>query len=264
MLVPKEADGVLVNGAPLSAPIELDDILTFQYKGKLFYLIGSQEMLERAQAIDISKWLVFFAETGKIEDEVAFPRIKNSVYKRGLNGVGLAICPKNFEYGFLFSQVFGDGIADENAALVAPNLSESTVAATCPLCWLKFDVGDALSIAVHESLRGDPVLGPDEMLRFLPTVFNNDGTPEGIDPEHVIAKMEGCAHVVNVHHLHIWAMSTTANALTAHVVIDDLGAMEQAKAGIKAALMAEGIAHSTLEMETADCHCADHDTQYGG
>ena len=76
--------------------------------------------------------------------------------------------------------------------------------------------------------------------------------------------MEGCAHVVNVHHLHIWAMSTTANALTAHVVIDDLGAMEQAKAGIKAALMAEGIAHSTLEMETADCHCADHDTQYGG
>lgn len=91
-----------------------------------------------------------------------------------------------------------------------------------------------------------------------------DGTPEGIDPEHVIAKMEGCAHVVNVHHLHIWAMSTTANALTAHVVIDDLGAMEQAKAGIKAALMAEGIAHSTLEMETADCHCADHDTQYGG
>lgn len=192
MLVPKEADGVLVNGAPLSVPIELDDILTFQYKGKLFYLIGSQEMLERAQAIDISKWLVFFAETGKIEDEVAFPRIKNSVYKRGLNGVGLAICPKNFEYGFLFSQVFGDGIADENAALVAPNLSESTVAATCPLCWLKFDVGDALSIAVHESLRGDPVLGPDEMLRFLPTVFNNDGIP--LDPAGMPAPDIACPH----------------------------------------------------------------------
>ncbi len=91
-----------------------------------------------------------------------------------------------------------------------------------------------------------------------------DGTPEGIDTDRVIARMEACAHVDNVHHVHIWAMSTTTNALTAHVVIDNLEAMEQAKADIKAALEAEGISHSTLEMETAACHCADHDMQYGG
>ena len=79
----------------------------------------------------------------------------------------------------------------------------------------------------------------------------------------VRAAMEACPHVSGVHHLHIWAMSTTANALTAHVVIDSLDSMEQAKAAVKAALAAEGIAHSTLEMETEDCHCADLGLRYG-
>ncbi len=91
-----------------------------------------------------------------------------------------------------------------------------------------------------------------------------DGTPEGIDPDRVVARMMACDHVVNVHHVHIWAVSTTINALTAHVVIDELAVMEQAKAAIKATLAAEGIAHSTLEMETTAIHCADHDIQYGG
>ena len=31
-------------------------------------------------------------------------------------------------------------------------------------------------------------------------------------------------HVSDVHHLHIWAISTTDNALTAHIVIDSLDA----------------------------------------
>src|SRR5881394_1190757 len=30
---------------------------------------------------------------------------------------------------------------------------------TCPVCWLRFDTGDVMHIAVHDSLRGDPVLG---------------------------------------------------------------------------------------------------------
>lgn len=91
-----------------------------------------------------------------------------------------------------------------------------------------------------------------------------DGTPRGIDPDGVVAAMEGCAHVENVHHVHIWAMSTTVNALTAHVVIDDTALMEQAKADIKARLAALGIAHSTLEMETRGSRCADHDHTYVG
>jgi hypothetical protein len=46
---------------------------------------------------------------------------------------------------------------------------------TCPVCWLRFDTGDIMHIAVHDSLRGDPVLGEDAQQRFLATRFNNSG-----------------------------------------------------------------------------------------
>lgn len=45
----------------------------------------------------------------------------------------------------------------------------------CPVCWLKFDPGDVMHIAVHESLRGDPILGEDAPQRFFATHFNDRG-----------------------------------------------------------------------------------------
>ena len=168
---------VRVNGMELASPTDIDSVATLQVGERLFYLISDPETLERAKRMDVSKWLVFYAESGRIEDEVPFARIRSSVTGRGLSGVGIAICPSNFEIGFMFTAVFG-GADDKNGALqTVPMLSESAEAVTCPMCWLKFDLGDAMSIAVHESLRGDPLLGPDEMMRFLPTVFNDDGVP---------------------------------------------------------------------------------------
>ena len=49
-----------------------------------------------------------------------------------------------------------------------------------------------------------------------------DGVPEGIDVGRVEAEMTSVEGVRAVHHIHIWAMSTTENALTAHVVLEDL------------------------------------------
>ena len=46
---------------------------------------------------------------------------------------------------------------------------------TCPHCWEKFATGDTLWIARHEDLRGDALLGPEAMRRFLPTRFNVNG-----------------------------------------------------------------------------------------
>ncbi len=82
-----------------------------------------------------------------------------------------------------------------------------------------------------------------------------DGTPEGIEPEKIEKLIGETAHVTGVHHLHIWAISTTANALTAHVLIDDLNAMESVKHDIKHKLAHAGIGHSTLEFETSGCEC---------
>ena len=68
---------------------------------------------------------------------------------------------------------------------------------------------------------------------------------------------EGTPGVESVHHLHIWAISTTETALTAHVVISDLGGMENVKENLKRELSAKGIRHTTLEIETATSACRD-------
>lgn len=47
-----------------------------------------------------------------------------------------------------------------------------------------------------------------------------DGVPDGIDMSAVRQSLLGLAGVAAVHDLHVWAMSTTDNALTAHLVLD--------------------------------------------
>ncbi|TDU81828.1 hypothetical protein EI77_01138 [Prosthecobacter fusiformis] len=58
---------------------------------------------------------------------------------------------------------------------VAENVNSEYGEFTCPICWFKFDRGDAMNIAVHGSLRGDPILGEDRMQRFHATRFNDRG-----------------------------------------------------------------------------------------
>ncbi|MBR1889214.1 MAG: cation transporter [Alloprevotella sp.] len=86
-----------------------------------------------------------------------------------------------------------------------------------------------------------------------------DGTPEEIDPQVVRNTILNCEHILDVHHIHIWAISTTEVALTAHLVVDSLDEIERVKAEVKSSLLAAGIQHSTLELELPDAHCSDHD-----
>lgn len=77
-----------------------------------------------------------------------------------------------------------------------------------------------------------------------------DGVPAGTDigkVEEVIHAVEG---VKRVHHLHIWAISTTETALTAHISIDNIADMEHIKQEIKQELQQVGVQHATLEFET--------------
>jgi cobalt-zinc-cadmium efflux system protein len=48
-----------------------------------------------------------------------------------------------------------------------------------------------------------------------------DAVPKGIDPQAVSEYLAGMPGVESVHDLHIWAMSTTETALTAHLVKPD-------------------------------------------
>lgn len=82
-----------------------------------------------------------------------------------------------------------------------------------------------------------------------------DGVPEGIETEEVMQAMQDAAHVTDVHHLHIWAMSTTENALTAHVVIDDEHEASSVRKALKDTLREHGITHATIEIESGEGCC---------
>jgi cobalt-zinc-cadmium efflux system protein len=85
-----------------------------------------------------------------------------------------------------------------------------------------------------------------------------DAVPRDIDMDKLkagLAKMKG---ITGIHHIHVWALSTTTNALTAHIVIDEnLSAVEeqQLKEKIKHQLEHQNIQHATLETERGNLAC---------
>lgn len=65
--------------------------------------------------------------------------------------------------------------AARSPAAGAPSQAVSESKIVCPHCWREFDLSEILSVARHQDLVGDPVLGPGAAQRFLPSRF----TPEG-------------------------------------------------------------------------------------
>ena len=84
-----------------------------------------------------------------------------------------------------------------------------------------------------------------------------DGVPAGIDVRELERRMSSVPGVKAVHHIHVWALSTTENALTAHVVLSDFSEQERIKHDLKRLLKQTEISHATLEFETESEHCAD-------
>lgn len=82
-----------------------------------------------------------------------------------------------------------------------------------------------------------------------------DGIPEGVDLKEIEQILTAEEHVKEVHHIHVWAISTTETALTAHVVVDDLSQWHHVSEHLKHELEEHGITHATLEPETDESHC---------
>lgn len=79
-----------------------------------------------------------------------------------------------------------------------------------------------------------------------------DAVPAAIDPEQIKNEMQKIKGVYRVHHIHIWALSTTRNAMTAHLVMEDglsLMEIEEIKKTLRHHLEHLNIQHVTLETE---------------
>lgn len=89
-----------------------------------------------------------------------------------------------------------------------------------------------------------------------------DGVPEGIEIKKIKGIIDGISGVKDFHHIHVWALSTTENALTAHLVVardSNMDFIENLKHKIKHELLHQHIQHATLEIEVEDSPCEEPD-----
>ncbi len=128
-----------------------------------------------------------------------------------------------------------------DAAVSAAVLLSAIVVGLTHWNWLDAATGIAVGLAVAFTGWG---LLRDAMQVAL------DAVPPGIDIASVEQTLRTLPGVLDVHHLHVWGMSTSQIALTAHMVRqptggDDMDLLHQAKQR----LAELGIAHSTIQLE---------------
>jgi cobalt-zinc-cadmium efflux system protein len=80
-----------------------------------------------------------------------------------------------------------------------------------------------------------------------------DAVPAGVDEGQVRGYLEGLPGVVEVHDLHIWALSTTQTALTAHLVMREIPKGDALLSHIASELFVHfDIEHPTLQIEAGE------------
>ncbi len=131
-------------------------------------------------------------------------------------------------------------------------------------------LGDALSslgvlvAAVVVTATGWPVIDPvmsaaialfivPRTLRLLRQAVNVllEGTPAHLTLSEIEAAMTEIRGVRRVHDLHVWTLTSGRDAMSAHVVVDDVGESERLLSTLHAVLHARfGIDHTTIQLET--------------
>lgn len=182
---------VFLNGTRLDEPMPLRELCTLQ--GDNCLLVAAAGGPDWTAGVDSQLWMIFDAGTGEWLAEAPQSQVLQVAAELGRPANTLACTPKGLDVGFSLSQAMpvlaSARAGDTSQSLVAEKNVGKHI---CPVCWTRFDAGDALSIAVHESLRGDPVLGADARLRFHPTRFNDQGM--ALDPMGLACTDLACPH----------------------------------------------------------------------
>ena len=85
-----------------------------------------------------------------------------------------------------------------------------------------------------------------------------EGSPKGVSLDGLVAQISGVDGVLSVHDLHVWSITSGANALTAHIVVSgelNVREAEQILREISHEMEHLGITHTTLQLESSDNEC---------
>ena len=85
-----------------------------------------------------------------------------------------------------------------------------------------------------------------------------EGSPKGVCLDGLVAQIRGVDGVLSVHDLHVWSITSGANALTAHIVVSGELSVREAERilrEISHEMEHLGITHTTLQLESSDNDC---------
>jgi cobalt-zinc-cadmium efflux system protein len=82
-----------------------------------------------------------------------------------------------------------------------------------------------------------------------------EGTPKEVDKDKIVELLKGnIPAIIDVHHVHIWSLTTDSLILTAHIRIGNLNNSNEVLKATKKLLKEQfNIAHVTIELEDREC-----------
>jgi cobalt-zinc-cadmium efflux system protein len=134
-------------------------------------------------------------------------------------------------------------------------------------------IAGAVIIRVTDWEQVDPILAVLIGLWVLPRSWTLiaeslnillEGVPQGIELNRIEERLAAVSGVASVHDLHVWAITSGKNSLTAHLVLAENQDQQEILEKVSAVLSHDfGITHSTIQIEAVLCGPDDRDCALG-
>ena len=190
----------MLNDRPFSNQIEIQDgeIYTLKIATNLLAIGRVAKPEAWAESVQTSSWVVFNGQTEHVLGTAPLNQIGVLIAQANENPAECLAIPAGLETSafwvghlqeWMGQEESATDLAGHSAPISPPPLPSDAIQAqveqeninvgdfTCPICWLKFDGKEIKHIAAHPELKGDEKLGPDEMQRFVPVKFDDNGDP---------------------------------------------------------------------------------------
>ncbi len=182
-LIKQEASvALLVNGQAIEfCALKPETDYAVKVGAHFLALRGGRKVENWVEGLDCAQWTLHDTANHHVDGPMGLADLCKFAKEQQRHPQSL-VQPAGMSNGFLLEDAVEVVASLEAAARTEPGseaLSSITEREprmlTCPVCWLKFDLGEIMHLATHDSLRGDPVLGEDAPQRFLATRFNDRG-----------------------------------------------------------------------------------------
>jgi hypothetical protein len=174
---------LVVDGEPIEfCPLLPDTDYAVKVGAHFLVLHGGRKVEQWLRGLDCTQWTLQDTANSRVDGPMGLEELCQFAKEQQRHPQTL-VQPVGMSKGFFLHDAY-EVVASLKAAAAEPDLLAGAQSSalgqeeklfTCPVCWLKFDAGDIMHLATHDSLRGDPVLGEDAAQRFMATRFNDNG-----------------------------------------------------------------------------------------